>query len=75
MEAMDPEKHSFVTRDEFTEGFVRWFESWNSDKSGALTEEQLRTGINQDLSPFRNGPPPGFGPLPGFGPGDEPDGE
>ena len=68
MEAMDPEKHSFVTRDEFTEGFVRWFESWNSDKSGALTEEQLRAGINKDLSPFRNGPPQGFGPPPGVEP-------
>ncbi len=75
LEALDTAKHSFVTRDEFTQGFVRWFEAWNSDKSGALTEEQLRAGINKDLSPFRNGPPQGFGPPPGLGPPGEPDGE
>jgi len=75
LEALDPDKHSFVTRDEFTQGFVRWFEAWNSDKSGALTEEQLRAGINKDMSPFRNGPPQGFGPPPGFGPPGEPDDE
>ena len=68
LEALDTDKHSFVTRDEFTSGFVRWFEVWNSDKSGALTEEQLRAGINKDLSPFRNGPPQGFGPPPGVEP-------
>ena len=75
LEALDPDKHSFVTRDEFTKGFVRWFEAWNGDKSGALTEEQLRAGINKDLSPFRNGPPQGFGPPPGFEPPGEPDDE
>jgi hypothetical protein len=51
-----------LTRDEFTQGFAKWFDGWNTDKSGVLTDEQLRAGINQDLSPFR-GPPggPGFG--------------
>ena len=39
-----------------------------------LTEEQLRAGINKDLSPFRGGPPPGFGfgpPPGGIGPPDD----
>jgi hypothetical protein len=68
MRALDQDGDSFVTRDEFTRGFAKWFEAWNSDKSGVLTEEQLRAGINQDLSPFRGGPPPGFEPPTGFGP-------
>jgi hypothetical protein len=68
MRALDQDGDSFVTRDEFTQGFAKWFEAWNSDKSGVLTEEQLRAGINQDLSPFRGGPPPGFGSPPDLGP-------
>src|SRR5438093_1158013 len=64
MAALDANKDEAITRDEFTQGFAKWFESWNTDKTGMLTDEQLRAGINQDLSPFRGGPPggPGFGP-------------
>jgi hypothetical protein len=70
METFDTNKDGKLTHDEFTAGFAKWFQDWNTDKSGLLTEEQLRTGINQDLSPFHGGPPPGG---PGFGPpGDEP---
>lgn len=55
-----------ITREEFTRGFARWFEAWNTDRTGVLTDEQLRAGIDQDLSPFRGGPPggPAFGPPP-----------
>jgi len=62
MAAFDANKDGVLTRDEFTQGFAKWFDGWNTDKSGVLTDEQLRAGINQDLSPFR-GPPggPGFG--------------
>jgi hypothetical protein len=76
MTALDADKDGAVTRAEFTQGFLKWFNSWNTDHSGALTEVQLRAGINQDLSPFRGGSPPGFefGPPPdGFDPPDDPD--
>ncbi len=68
MMALDSNKDGSISRDEFTKGFVAWFEAWNTDKSGVLTDEQLRAGINQDLAPFRGGPPGG----PGFGPPGEP---
>jgi hypothetical protein len=73
MEAFDKNKDGKVSHDEFTAGFAKWFSEWNTDSSGALTETQLRVGINRDLSPFRGGPPDGtgFGPPRG-GPGDEP---
>ena len=66
MAALDTDKDGVITRVEFAQGFAKWFEAWNTDKSGALTDEQLRAGISQDLAPFRGGPgfgPPG-GPLP-----------
>jgi hypothetical protein len=67
MDALDTNQDGEVTRDEFAQGFAKWFAAWNTDQSGMLTGEQLRAGINQDLSPFRGGPPggPGFGPPPG----------
>jgi hypothetical protein len=74
--ALDADNDGVVTQAEFTQGFLKWFDAWNTDHSGVLTEDQLRAGINKDLSPFRGGPPPGFdfGPPPdGFGPPDDPD--
>ena len=55
-----------LTRDEFAQGFAGWFEKWNTDKSGTLTDEQLRAGIDRDLGPPRGGGPggPGSGPRP-----------
>lgn len=69
--ALDADDDGEVTRAEFTQGFANWFQSWNTDRSGVLSEDQLRTGIDQDLSPFRGGPPGGFGFPPG-GPGFSP---
>lgn len=66
--AFDANEDGVVTRAEFDAGFRRWFDSWNADHSGMLTEAQLRAGINRDLSPPWAGPPAGFGPL------EEPDG-
>ena len=66
MTAFDADKDDRVTRSEFTEGFAKWFEQWNTDKSGSLTDEQLRAGVNQDLSPFRGGPPGGSPGEPPF---------
>jgi len=66
MSALDSNKDGTISRKEFTEGFGVWFVKWNSDQSGFLTDEQLRAGINQDLAPFRGGPPGfGSGPPPG----------
>lgn len=50
-----------VSRQQFVSAFPRWFESWNTDHSGKLTEEQLRVGVERDLAPRMPGGP-GFGP-------------
>jgi spore coat protein CotH len=68
MEKFDTNNDGKLTRDEFVAGFAKWFADWNTDQSGALSDEQLRAGINRDLAPFHGGPPGG----PGFGPPDEP---
>jgi hypothetical protein len=73
MNAFDTNKDGKLAKGEFLAGFDKWFGDWNADKSGVLTEAQLRDGINRDLSPFRGGPPEGGpedGPLP-FGRDDE----
>ncbi len=71
MDALDANKDGKISHDEFVAGFAKWFSNWNTDKSGALTEAQLREGINRDLAPFHGGPPGG----PDFGPADGPPGE
>ena len=67
METLDSNKDDEVAKQEFIDGFDKWFKSWDTDKSGSLDDVKLRAGINKDLSPFRGGGPPGFGP-PGGGP-------
>lgn len=73
LEAMDADKDGAVTRAEMLAGFRGWYGKWTSAEAGKaksaafMTDEQLRAGINQDLSPFKNGGPPGFG-GPGGGP-------
>lgn len=66
LKALDENKDSAVTKDEFVQGFARLFEAWNTDKGGSLTEQQLRSGIEKDLSPPRGEFPP-FGRPPGQG--------
>ncbi|MBE7500928.1 MAG: CotH kinase family protein [Verrucomicrobiales bacterium] len=67
--ALDADKSGSLTREEFGNVFRRWFETWNTDQSGSLSEPQLRAGIDRELAPFRGRPPGGFGfPPGGFGP-------
>ena len=49
MTALDTNKDKTLTHDEFTQGFVRWFNAWDSEKTGALTDETLRAGIDQEI--------------------------
>ena len=65
MKALDSDKDGALSRDEFMQGFAKWFDQWNTDKSGALMDEQLRAGLNKDLPLGRGGP--GFG-FPAGGP-------
>jgi hypothetical protein len=46
--------HLTFTADEwriYSQQFSKLFEAWNSDKSGFLSEDQLRAGISRNLSP------------------------
>lgn len=69
MAAFDGDRDRQLSRDEFAGGFARWFETWDADHDGVLTEEQLRAGIDRAFGPPRGGPfnGPGLGP-PGAGP-------
>ena len=63
--ALDTDQDGAVSRDEFTRGFGRWFNAWSTNS--ILTDEQLRAGIDRDLSPRFDGPP--GGPARGGPPG------
>jgi spore coat protein CotH len=60
--AADGNKDGSLTRAEIKAAFEKWASDWDSDKSGLLTEEKLRTGLALVL------PQPNFG-GPGAGPG------
>jgi hypothetical protein len=55
MRAMDSDKDGSLTRDEFTKGFAQWFATWDQGKTGALTDEALREGINKEFTPRPGG--------------------
>ena len=59
MNQFDADRDAHLTRDEVAGGFNRWFQAWNEDKSGILSDAQLRDGINRAFMP------PGFGRPPG----------
>jgi len=56
LKAFDANKDDMLTREEFSGGFAKWFESWNTDKSGLLSEAQLRAGLNSDFVTQSPGP-------------------
>ncbi|WP_321475287.1 CotH kinase family protein [uncultured Paludibaculum sp.] len=60
LQAMGAGQNGAITQEQFTRGFTKWFASWGGAKTGFLTEEQLRSGINRDLAPrgMPGGPPP-----------------
>lgn len=72
MGALDTNNDEMLTKNEFTRGFAKWFEGWDTAHSGVLSDEQLRAGINQQFSPFRGGP---GGPRPGPGNNGPPGGQ
>jgi hypothetical protein len=71
-QAVDANKDAALTRTEFKETFGKWFAEWDSGKTGGLTEEKLRIGLNAVLpQPSFGGPggPVGRGGPRGRGPG------
>ena len=61
--AADTDKDGSVTRVELKNTFTKWYDQWDADKTGALTEERLRAGLNAAL------PAPQFGGAGGAGGG------
>jgi type 1 glutamine amidotransferase len=47
--AADGNKDAALTRDELKGAFDGWFTRWDSEKSGALTQEQVNIGLNAAL--------------------------
>lgn len=66
MTSMDTNKDGEISREEFAAGFEKWFAAWNTDKSGILTEDQLRARLNKEFMPQQNNRRGFFG---GFGGG------
>jgi spore coat protein H len=51
MRNLDSDDDKELTAAEFDQGMGKLFAKWNTDKSGSLTEEQLRIGLDQDFAP------------------------
>ena len=47
--AVDANKDAAVTKDELKTAFDKWFTEWDSEKAGALTQEQVNLGLNAAL--------------------------
>jgi hypothetical protein len=56
---LDADQDGGVSQAEFRQAFQKWFTSWDTDRTGALTAEKLRAGVNKDLAPFAVGNPAG----------------
>ena len=59
--AADTDKDGSLTRAELKMTFEKWFGEWDTEKSGALSEEKLYAGLSTAL------PRPAFGGFGGFG--------
>src|SRR5688500_18815553 len=64
MNLADQDKDRKLTKEEFRGLADRWFSQWDKEKSGKVTGDQLRDGLNLLLAP-----PPGMGPGGLRGPG------
>ena len=53
MKAFDANQDGQLTHAKFTQSFAKWFDSWNRDRSGQLTENQLRVGLGEEFTPLR----------------------
>lgn len=57
--AVDVDKDGGATRDELRQAMSQWFDDWKTPESDALSEDQVRNGLNKALAPPRSGPPGG----------------
>jgi spore coat protein CotH len=48
---MDADNDGKVSRAEFAAGFATWFETWDTDADGLLTDGELQVGANKALVP------------------------
>ena len=64
----DGDQNGELTREEFVGGFSKWFAAWDTENTGALSEEQVVAAINKEFAPPGAGVPPGGG-----GPGRPPE--
>jgi alcohol dehydrogenase (cytochrome c) len=65
--AADADKDGSVTRVELKNTFTKWYDQWDAEKTGALTEEKLRAGLNAALPAPQFGGGVGAGGGRGFG--------
>jgi hypothetical protein len=60
---LDENKDGSISREEFERGWAEMFQQWGGRENSALSEEQIRAGINRNFGPSP-GMMPEFGPLP-----------
>jgi spore coat protein H len=64
--ALDSDKDGSLSREEFSKGFAKWFDVLAGPDGAALTQTQLRDGLNKEVPFFPGGgfPGPEGGPTP-----------
>lgn len=55
--ALDANKDGNLSREEFVQGFAKWFDAWDTNHSGRLGDAQLRDGLDKALGPNAARPP------------------
>jgi len=50
VQALDANKDGLVSREEFLEGFSKWFEKWNTGENHPRSVEYMRTPKSNFLS-------------------------
>jgi spore coat protein H len=53
--AIDTDKSGQLTREELVSALGRWYDAWNTEKGGLLSEDELRAGIDNDVVLGPNG--------------------